>query len=77
MKNEDAAYKLIAYRIAKSLHPDKDKPKPDTHFDYWYEKQLQREIMEPPREMDPDDYLPKPKGKHLFLIFSREEGNRC
>ncbi len=77
MQNEDAAYKLIAYRIANELHPDKDKPKPETHFQYFYEKQLQRDIMEPAREIIEDDYLPKPKSKPsnpqilLFLYFSK------
>ena len=59
MKNEDAAYKLIAYRIAREYHPEKDKPKPESAFDYYYEKQLQRDILMPKREINAEDYLEK------------------
>lgn len=68
MKNVDAAYKLVAYRIAQKYHPEKDVAKPHSAFSYWYEHQLQRDIQLPPRPIDPLDYEKK-ISKCLELLF--------
>jgi hypothetical protein len=68
IKNEDAAYKLIAYRIARHYHPDQDKPKPDSAFDFYYEKQLQRDIFESPRPVIEDNYKVKSKNNINYLL---------
>lgn len=68
MKNEDAAYKLIAYRIARHYHPEKDKLKPDSAFDFYYEKQLQRDIFEAPRPIVEEDYQVRSKQFCQYLF---------
>jgi hypothetical protein len=68
IKNEDAAYKLIAYRIARHYHPDKEKAKPDSAFDFYYEKQLQRDIFEPPRPIIEEDYKVRSKKFYEYLL---------
>lgn len=59
LQNLDAAYKLIAYRIARNYHPDKDIPKPPSAFDFYYEKQLQSDIQKPARPIVLSDYETK------------------
>ena len=61
IKNLDAAYKLIAYRIAREYDPDRDDAKPPSAFVYWYEEQLKRDIFVNPRPVNEDDYEPKMK----------------
>lgn len=67
IKNIDAAYKLIAYRIARKYHPDRDVRKPDSAFEYYYDKQLQRDIEIEPRPVNERDYRPKAR---KFLKFN-------
>ena len=61
IKNVDAAYKLIAYRIAKKYNPNLPKKIPPTAFIHYYETQLQRDIFEPPRPVVENDYKIKSK----------------
>ena len=55
IKNMDAAYKLITYRYFK----DKDPNLPETAFVNFYDKQLQRDIHEAPKTINPIDYETK------------------
>ena len=56
LKNLDAAYKLIAYRIAKKYRTDVDLFIPESAFEHYYERQLQRDIQQPARPISVGDY---------------------
>jgi hypothetical protein len=69
MKNLDAAYKLIAYRIAKKNRTEVDPFIPESAFEHYYERQLQRDIQLPPRQIDVEDYDSK-KSKHYLKVLT-------
>lgn len=62
MKNLDAAYKLIAYKYCQDREAKEEQP--PTAFRFFYEKQLQRDIQEPPRPIEE------------IVYQSREERNK-
>ena len=67
IKNIDAAYKLIVYRIARKYRPN-PKMMPESAFEFYYEKQLQRDIQLPPRPIIEEEYDPKYGNAYTFVI---------
>lgn len=61
VQNVDAAYKLIAYRIAKKYNPNLPKKVPPTAFVHYYESQLQRDMFEPARPVVEAEYRATPE----------------
>ena len=67
----DAAYKLIAYRIAKRYRKNLDFIIPESAFEHYYERQLQQDLHKQARPISVGDYDPKP-GIQTILNSYRE-----